>query len=147
MCTTPHVADTAGASDTQIDGTACDMAEFDGICYVIPIIDSTGDSTDDYIQILGMEASSSGGTFAPFTTAFAVRGVTTAEFAGDDMLVIADYQGLSDRWQKPRITSTTGLFRGACIGIRYKGTRSVVDQSTGTDQTIATGSFASPTTA
>jgi len=147
MATTPHDIDIAGAADTQIDGTAYDMLGYNGIIYSCPIIASTGDSTAEYLQIVGLESNSSGGTFVSFTTAFAVRGVSTAAAACDDMLVVVDYYKPKDRWQKPRITGSTGVFRGACQAIRYGTREGPVTQTTGTDHTKASGVFATPTTA
>ena len=151
LCTTPHVADTAGAADSQIDGTALDMDEFDGVMFVTHIIGCTGDTTAEYLQIIGLESASSAGTFVTYTTAFAGRAVSTA-LAGtemDDLCLAVDYRNPKDRWIKPRLTSTTGTMRGACFGIQYKNRKGVVAQTTGVDSFVKEGpyKFATPTTA
>jgi len=145
--TTPHVADTAAAGDTQIDGTPVDMVGFEGVMYLTHIIDTTGDSTNEYLQIVGLESASSGGTFVSHTTSFAVRANTTAGSAFDDMAVILDIYNPKDRWQKPRLTSSTGVFRGMCYAIRYNNRRGVCSQTTNADEVCASLNVVTPTTA
>ena len=151
LCTTPHDVDIGAAGDTQIDGTALDMDEFDGVMFVTHIIGCTGDTTAEYLQIVGIESASSAGTFVSYTTAFAARAVSTA-LAGtemDDHVLAVDYRNPKDRWIKPRLTCTTGTFRGACFGIQYKNRKGIVVQTTGVDSFVKEGpyKFATPTTA
>ena len=143
LCTTAIIS----TQDTDIDGTAVDMAGYEGVVFVMNIIDSSA-TTDSIIGIIGAGSASSAGTFVDYTTATgAVQFDSTAANDGDDRLLVLDLYNVAERWVRPTVFGSSEVMHGECIGIRYKNRKGIVSQSTATDGVAASANFATPTTA
>ncbi|MCB0072534.1 MAG: hypothetical protein KDE20_13790 [Caldilineaceae bacterium] len=115
----------AAADDTDSDGAALDMQDYDGAFFVVPIEDSvaTGVAT-----LTAKQCDTSGGIYAALSGAVA----TATSATNDDLntkLLIVDVYRPQERYLKANVKSVTAnIAFGTLYQFAYKGRKSPVAQ-------------------
>ena len=131
-------APVAVAANTDDNSDRLDMAGYDGVCFIVPIVDSvaTGVAT---ITVEQNDSDSDTGMTA-ITSASARLTCTTSDDINDKILVVDVYRPTKRYVQGVITSAVANIAFGNTIAIQYKGRKDPQTEHADTKSTFVVGS-------